>query len=71
VTAEQGNPTPCSILKQKGRKVNMLDLLVLISVLCDNKIILTIALIFLTALLIQKIRKLIRLQKGATHGKKR
>lgn len=49
----------------------MLDLLVLISVLCDNKIILTIALIFLIALLIQKVRKLIHLQKGARHGKKR
>lgn len=49
----------------------MLDLLVLVSVLCDNKIILTIALIFLTALLIQKVGKLIHLQKGAKYGKKR
>lgn len=49
----------------------MMDLLVLISMLCENKIILTISLIFLVALLVQKVRKLIHLQKGAYHGRKR
>ena len=49
----------------------MMDLLVLISMLCENKIILTISLIFLVALLVQKVRKLIHLQEGAYHGKKR
>lgn len=49
----------------------MLYLLVLISVFCDNKILLTIALIFLMALLVQKLRKLAHLQKEVKHGKKR
>lgn len=48
----------------------MLDLLVLISALCESKAILAIALIFLIALLIHKVRKLIHLQKEARHGKK-
>ena len=48
-----------------------MDVLVLISVLCDDKVILMLALIFLIALLIQKVRKLIHLQEGAYHGKKR
>lgn len=49
----------------------MLYLLILISMLCENKIVLTISLIFLVVLLIQKARKLMYLQKGAKHGKKR
>jgi len=49
----------------------MLDLLVVISIFCENKIVLSIVLVFSIVLLIQKIRKLIHLQKGARYGKKR
>ena len=49
----------------------MLDLLVVISILFENKIILSIALVISIVLLIKKTRKLIYLQKGAKYGKKR
>ena len=49
----------------------MLYLLLLVSIFTTNKIVLSIALISLIILLIQKVRKLIHLQKGARYGKKR
>lgn len=49
----------------------MLYLLLLVSIFATNKIILSITLISLITLLIQKVRKLIYLQKGAKYGKKR
>lgn len=49
----------------------MLYLLLLVSIFSTNKIVLSIALVSLIILLAEKIRKLIHLQKGAKHGKKR
>nr|DAF26096.1 MAG TPA: hypothetical protein [Caudoviricetes sp.] len=49
----------------------MLDLLVVISIFCENKIVLNIALVFSIVLLIKKIRKLLHLRKVAKYGKKR
>lgn len=49
----------------------MLDLLVVISIFCENKIVLSIALVLSMVLLFQKTKKLMQLQKWGKYGKKR